>query len=86
MNQNEYTVESDGITVWVNTAHECIGRFGKMGIDIHNTIEEQMAGSAQCLECTHGPVTLKDWEQFKTSMLAHYGAIVSDKHKPIRFS
>jgi len=81
----EHIVESDGITVWVNTEAECIGRFGQMGIDIHHTIEQQMAGSTQCLECTHGPVSRLDWERFKEAMLEHYGVAVGDEHIPVRF-
>jgi hypothetical protein len=81
----EHIIETDGITVWVNTAHECIGRFGQMGIDIHTTIEAQAAGSGQCLECSHGPVSIEHWERFKVAMLEHYGVVVTDKHKPRRF-
>lgn len=47
-------VKSDGRTVWVNaTSGECLARFGRFGIDVHRTLEAQMAGEGQCLLCTH---------------------------------
>lgn len=81
----EYAIESDGITVWVNTGFECIGRFGRMGIDIHRTMDQQMKGGSECLECTHGPVSRLDWERFKEAMLEYYGVAVDDEHMPARF-
>jgi hypothetical protein len=81
-----YQIDTDGITVWVNAnTGECIARFGRMGIDIHKLIEEQATGG-QCLECTHGPVTIVDWERFKVAMVEHYGITVTDEYRPIRFN
>jgi len=46
-------------TVWVNRG-ACIGRFGRMGIDIHREPEDAMA-LGECLLCTHKPTTKDDW-------------------------
>jgi hypothetical protein len=34
--------------VWVNDADGCLGRFGKNGIDVHQTISKQEDGASQC--------------------------------------
>ncbi len=72
-------VSSDGQTVWVNNAFVNIGRFGRLGIDVHN------ADATSCLHCTHGITTVEDWETFKLKMLEHHGVVVTDEHKPKRF-
>lgn len=80
-------VESDGITVWVNASTgDCIGRFGRNGIDIHRTVQDQMDGKDQCLFCTHAPVTRDEWELFKVKMLELYRVTVTDEHMPERMS
>lgn len=82
-----HQIESDGTTVWVTgSSGECIGRFGRMGIDIHNEAAAQLAGKPQCLECTHGPVTLAEWERFRAAMVEHYGIEVPEKHRPRHFA
>lgn len=69
---------SNGTTVWVNSGKtgNSIGRFSKMGIDIHN---ESADG---CIDCKPGPTTLEDWRRFQTGMYHHYGVTVDDKHMP----
>lgn len=77
-------IDTDGITVWVNgDLGECIGRFGRNGIDIHTTMAMQM--DTQCLFCTHTPVTRADWELFQEKMLELHGVKVEEKHCPVRF-
>lgn len=86
MNVPEHEVINDGVTVWVNASTgECIGRFGRMGIDIHQTVEAQLESHSQCLECTHGPTTVEDWDRFRAAMLEHYGIEVPVHHMPKRF-
>ncbi len=68
-------VSSTGDTVWV-TAHDgsCVGRFSKrFGIDVHRTVEEQLAGADQCLHCTHQPAGEGEWKVFRTKVLQHHG-------------
>jgi hypothetical protein len=33
--KKEVQIESDGVTVWVNGDGGLLGRFGRMGIDVH---------------------------------------------------
>ncbi len=81
----DYEITSDGITVWINSGTGCnIARFGRMGIDVHRSFEEQQT-MGQCLHCTAGPVTADDWETFKADMKKFYGITVSDAYKPKRF-
>lgn len=78
----EVEILHDGRTVWVNDAEGNIGRFGPFGIDVHQTISEQIATGSECLACTVGPTSLKDWRQFQALMQHHYGVTVADRHMP----
>ena len=81
--RTDHMIESDGKTVWVTGPEgDCVGRFGRLGIDIHNEIAAQVSGAPQCLECTHGPVTPADWDRFRVAMQEHYGIDVPDAHRP----
>lgn len=66
---------ADGKTVWVTGSDGSnIGRFSKtFGMDVHTTVTEQMAGSGQCLHCTHGRPGPAEWELFREKILTHYG-------------
>ena len=79
-------IESDGRTVWVAAEVDgsCIGRFGMMGLDVHRSMTEQMAGFGECLLCTHGPTTTSDWDTFKRAMRDLHGVDVPDGHMPER--
>ena len=79
-----HQIETDGTTVWVNSADSCVGRFGRMGVDVHTTLSAQMAGAPQCLECVHGPVTVATWWVFQRAMEKHYGIVVDDTYMPRR--
>jgi hypothetical protein len=52
--------------LWVHcSTGETVGRFDtRFGMDIHTTIEEQNAGSGQCLHCTHGKSNPEDFDLF----------------------
>jgi hypothetical protein len=78
---DKFEILTDGITVWVNsqTGHT-IGRFGKLGIDIHN------ATSDGCLYCTHSETTLDDWFIFVGAMIGFHGVTVDPRrYMPERF-
>lgn len=77
-------IESDGRTVWVHRGGETIGRFGRFGIDVHSTLQEQMEGASQCKCCTHGPTSSTHWELFKAAMLQYHEVIVGNEYMPIR--
>lgn len=74
---------SDGRTVWINAADGSnIARFGRMGIDVHTSITDQMKGASQCLACTHGMTDFADWRRFQALVQEHYGIMVGDDHMP----
>ncbi len=77
----EYEVTSDGRTVWVNNV-ACIGRFGRGGIDIHKSLDAQIAGEGEYLYCTHGQPTAEDWTTFQQKMKELHNIEVGDKHRP----
>ena len=71
----ELEVAANGQTLWLNAVDgSCIGRFSKkFGIDVHNSFTAQMAGSGECICCTHAPAGTAEWDQFRAVVLAHYG-------------
>lgn len=82
---DDFQIESDGITVWVNASDgSCLGRFGVMGVDIHRAIDEQSM-TGECLLCTHGRTGPAEWRLFIDGMLEHHGVTVGDGHRPRRF-
>lgn len=81
----KYLIESDGKTVWVNAEDgSCIGRFGRMGIDIHRDMTAQLSGQVQCLMCTHGVTGVPEWEQFVKAMKDLYNVDVGERYRPER--
>lgn len=77
-----HEILSDGVTVWVNSDKGyCLGRFGRMGIDVHRPPGDT---KGECLYCTHAPVTARDWKMFKTQMKRHHNVVVTDQDKPLR--
>lgn len=67
-----------GKTVWVHsTEGETVGRFSMVfGMDAHTTVVQQMAGSSQCLHCTHEKPTKAVWLEFCELMQRHHGIAV----------
>jgi hypothetical protein len=82
---NEVQIQSDGITVWIHHGGETIARFGNYGIDIHSTVNNQLAGQPVCLSCTHTKTTAQDWYEFVKQVKSFYGIVVSDSYMPDRF-
>jgi hypothetical protein len=65
--------------VWIHASDgSTVGRFGRMGIDLHNTASEQMAGASECRLCTHGPVGSADWDLFREKALEWWGVNVPE--------
>lgn len=72
--------------VWVHASDgSTVGRFGKMGIDIHTSVTEQMKGASQCDLCTHGRVTAHDWDTFRREALTRWGVVIPDDAFDPRF-
>lgn len=77
----EWSVQIGHQAVWVNASTgECLGRFGRMGIDVHRRVEDQ--GLGQCLDCTHSRTTREDWCRFQQSMMRFHGVDLSDLPTP----
>ncbi|WP_256679123.1 hypothetical protein [Pseudomonas sp. MWU12-2323] len=49
-----------------------------MGIDLHNTATEQMAGMPECRMCTHGKPSHTDWQLFRDKALEWWGVMVPE--------
>ena len=68
MNKLTYEVQysANKEKLWVHCSNgETVGRYDtRFGMDIHHTIEEQMNGKPQCINCTHGKSNLKEFEEF----------------------
>ena len=76
-------IDFDGNTVWVNDDTGCcIGRLGRLGVDVHKTGPQQMLGGSQCLDC-HSPPIEQMWDYFKNSMLAHHSVEIPEAAKPL---
>ncbi len=82
MTAPQVQIDTGANAVWVNTATYCIGRFGRMGIDIHRDLGAQTDGQGECLLCTHGAVSEADWDAFVAGMLEHHGVTVPASAKP----
>ena len=76
-----FTIETDGVTVWINNAVGCIGRFAKYGIDVHSDPTEQHE-LGECLYCTHTRTTKADWIMFLFQMYKHHGIKIPIKYEP----
>ncbi|MBQ68890.1 hypothetical protein CL689_02390 [Candidatus Saccharibacteria bacterium] len=82
----EFQISLSRDAVWVHASDgSTVGRFGKMGIDIHSTVAEQMNGASQCDLCTHGRVTSEDWATFRKEALARWGIEIPDDAFDPRF-
>jgi hypothetical protein len=77
-----YDITTDRITVWVNGPHGLLGRFGRMGIDIHRPLLDTRSLDEHCLFCAHEETTEKDWNLFVTKMAEHFQIDVPAKFKP----
>lgn len=77
----EYEIQTseNKSAIWIHASDgSTVGRFGTMGIDLHNTVTEQLNGASQCRLCTHRQVNASDWDLFKEKSLEFFGVKVSD--------
>jgi hypothetical protein len=78
----EYQVEWSRLNdaVWIHASDgSTVGRFGKMGVDLHNTVTEQMQGAPECRLCTHGRPSVKEWDLFREKAAEWWGVSVPKK-------
>ncbi|MHC5194807.1 hypothetical protein ACYSUW_13730 [Pseudomonas frederiksbergensis] len=78
--EHEYEIQISAMrdTVWIHSGQDgsTVGRFGRMGIDLHNTVTEMLQGASQCRLCTHGKPTRSDWALFREKALEFWGVDV----------
>ena len=69
-----------GGAVWVHCSDgSTVGRFGKQGVDIHNSVTEQLAGAKECRLCTHGVPTRKEWRMFIDKAYEYWGVVIPER-------
>lgn len=62
----ELQISEQRDAVWIHASDgSTVGRFGKLGVDLHNTVTEQLDGKPQCRLCTHGRPSQADWQLFR---------------------
>ena len=66
--------------LWINADDgSAIARFNtRSGVDVHNTVSEQMNGAPECLWCTHGKPDLSTWQDFIKAVEDNFGIKVPD--------
>lgn len=65
--------------LWIHASDgSTVGRFGRMGVDLHTTISEQLEGKPQCRLCTHGRPTKEDWRLFRDKAYEWWGVVVPE--------
>lgn len=75
--QVEWSVRGDA--VWIHCSDgSTVGRFGRMGVDLHNSITEQLAGQPECRLCTHQRPTMADWIMFRQKAMEWWGVNVPE--------
>lgn len=80
---NTAQIIADGRVVWVNAPDgSCIGRFGRLGVDVHRSVTAQLAGEPECLVCTHGKMTPAEWALFVDAMAEQHNVTIEDRHVP----
>ncbi len=65
--------------VWIHASDgSTVGRFGRMGVDLHNCLTDQLAGASECRLCTHQRPSMADWELFRSKVLEWWGVKVPE--------
>lgn len=73
----ELEVADSKNAVWIHASDgSTVGRFGRMGVDLHNTITDQLSGMPECRLCTHGRVSKKEWMLFIEKAKEFWGVVV----------
>lgn len=72
--QYDIQIADGGACIWIHASDgSTVGRFSRFGIDLHNTVTEQMAGAPQCRLCTHGRPSEDDWALFRQKASEWWG-------------
>lgn len=72
----QYTQEK--LKLWVHSSKgETVARFDvRFGMDIHNSLCEQVKGKPQCLHCTHEKPTHTDFNLFCGKVEEMWGVVI----------
>lgn len=74
---------SDGRTVWINADDGMsVGRFFRVGVDVHRDAAGQMETGEQCLACVHDLPPAEAWDVFVAAIEEHYGVRVPEAYRP----
>lgn len=77
----EYEIQLSAMrdTVWIHCSDgSTVGRFGRMGIDLHNSVSEMLKGASECRLCTHGQPSVADWALFREKALEFWNVLVPE--------
>ena len=75
----ELQLSDNRTAVWVHSSDgSTVGRFGRQGVDLHNTVTAMLQGAPECRLCTHGKPTKADWELFREKVLEWWGIRVPE--------
>lgn len=79
-NLYEIDVDVSRCRIWINYEDgSSVARFNtRTGIDIHNSITEQLSGKPQCLWCTHEKPSVNEWRSFREKVRDYYGIDLPD--------
>lgn len=65
--------------LWIHVSDgSTVGRFGRMGVDLHNSVSDQLQGMPECRFCTHGRPGLAEWTVFREKALEWWGVAVPE--------
>lgn len=78
--QFEIQLSENRNAVWIHSLQDggTVGRFGRMGVDLHNSFTDILQGAPECRLCTHGQPTREDWETFRSRSLEWWGVEVPE--------
>ena len=65
--------------VWIHASDgSTVGRMGRQGVDLHNSVSDQLLGKPECRLCTHGKPTHSDWKLFREKALEWWNIVVPE--------
>ena len=79
---NGLQLDPNKLRVWVHSGKDgsTLGRFDvRSGMDIHNSVTDQIAGKSQCLKCTHEKPDLDTWNEFRRFSVENWGIFIAQE-------
>jgi len=83
----EICTDELGRRLWINSEDgSAVARFNtQTGVDVHNTVTDQLAGEPECLWCTHGKPDHKTWQKFIQKVKELFGLTLPSDAIEVRF-